>query len=588
MKRKFVQIAALCLSAALFLVSAGEKASAAPLPSASNGQIIRVGLHYGTGAMEGLNLLNDVGSGYRFGYYNSASQFVELGSTAQKAVSVVPTVNVYYGALNGYASYHTALTSSAVAVGVYHLQLPGTYASFAEAQAAASQYPGGFPAYIDGTFRARIGCYTTSDQAYAAQASLGAETTLSWTSKYGVNAVATGTNTILFQYDDNGTSTGLGVEPISVNGEKCATWSKDRLYNGGFRFERINGGMLTVVNILGLEDYLKGVVPNEMSDSWPLEALKAQAVAARSYVLSLGSKHSAHHFDICATTDCQAYYGRAKAGANSDGAVDQTVGQVAISNGKIAQTFYYSSNGGASESVSNVWGSNQASYPYLVGKADPYEPTLNLKNTWERTFTSSQIVSKLLSAYSVSGSIVSASVSSYTDVGNPRTITFTDSAGKNFSISGARVYQSLGLPSFRFGFKGTGGTSQPAPAPTAPSGSVTINGSAAVDSAAGLYAIDGNGNITAIGGDVYVITNSGVSQLGQGGQDQNQGQGQVSATNSWVASASAVNGSITFAGRGWGHNIGLSQYGAYAMANQGYTYQQILQFYYTGITVGYM
>ena len=50
----------------------------------------------------------------------------------------------------------------------------------------------------------------------------------------------------------------------------------------------------------------------------------------------------------------------------------------------------------------------------------------------------------------------------------------------------------------------------------------------------------------------------------------------------------AVNGSITFVGKGSGHNIGMSQWGAYAMAQQGYTYQQILQFYYTGITVGYM
>ena len=49
-----------------------------------------------------------------------------------------------------------------------------------------------------------------------------------------------------------------------------------------------------------------------------------------------------------------------------------------------------------------------------------------------------------------------------------------------------------------------------------------------------------------------------------------------------------MNGSITFAGRGWGHNIGMSQFGAKAMAEQGHTYQQILQFYYTGITVGYM
>ena len=587
MKRKFVQIAALCLSAALLLALGGGKASAALL-SDPNGRIIRVGLHYGTGAMEGLNLLNDVGSGFRFGYYDSANQFVELSSTQQKAISVVPTVNVYYGTYNKYTSYHTALTSSAVAVGEYHLQLPGTYSTFDAAQAAASAYSGGFPAYIGGVFYARIGNYITRDKAVAAQSTLvaqGVSTALAGTSKYGVSVVITGTNTILFQYDDQGRGTGLGIEPVSVNGEKCTTLSKGCLYNGGFRFERINGGKLTVVNIVGFEDYIEGVVATEMSNSWPIEALKAQAVAARSYAVSLGSKHSAHHFDICDDTHCQAYAGQTSAGPNTRTAVEQTTGLGVLYNGKPAQSFYYSSNGGASESVSNVWGSNQASYPYLIGKADPYEPTLNLKNTWERTFTSSQIISKLLSAYQVTAPIVSAAVTFYTDVSNPKTITFTDSAGKNFSVSAARVYQSLGLPSFRFGFKGAGGTSQPVP--TTPSVDVTINDSAVVDNLAGLYAIDGKGNISALGGDVYVITDSGTTQLGQS-VDQGQGQGGQSAGNAWSSSATMVNGSITFAGRGWGHNIGLSQFGAKAMAEQGYTYLQILQFYYTGITVGYM
>ena len=549
MKRKFVQIAASCLSAALLLSFGGERAAAAPLPSPAGGRVIRVGLHYGTGAMEGLNLENETGSGFRFGYYDGSSQFVPMGSTAQKAISIVPTVNVYYGTYNGYASYHAALTSSAIAVGVYHLQLPGTYASFEEAQAAAAQYPGGFPAYINGVFYARVGNYTTSDQARAAQAALGAACELAWTSKYGVNAVATGTNTILF----------------------------------GFRFERINGGMLTVVNMVELEDYVKGVIPYEMSDSWPLEALKAQAVAARSYAVALGTAHGSGHFDLCNSIHCQVYQGRNKAGANSDAAVDQTAGQFALYNGKAAQTFFYASNGGASESVSNVWGSNQANYPYLVGKADPYELTLNLNDYWNRTFTSAQIISRVLKDYSVSGSITSASVSSYTGAGNPKTITFTDSAGKNYTVSSAKVYSSLGLPSFRFGFAGSG-TAQPAPAPTAPSGDVTVNGSTPVGGTSGLYAIDGNGNLTPLRGDVYVVTDGGaVSQLGQ-----DQVQPSNPGSTPWSGSAAAVNGSLTFSGRGWGHNIGMSQRGAYAMAEQGYTYQQILQFYYTGITVGYM
>lgn len=587
MKRKFVQIAALCLAAALVLTLCGGMASASP--AGSNDRIIRVGLHYGTGAMEGLNLLNEEGSGYRFGYYDGSNQFVELGSTSQTAISVVETVNVYYGTYDKYSSYHTSIPSS-VAVGEYHLELPGVYQTFAEAQGAASLYAGGFAAYIGGTYYARVGNYTTRDGAAAAQAALatqGAYTELRGTSGFGVSVVATGTNTILFQYDDLGNGTGLGVEPIQTGAGKCTTWSKDCLYNGGFRFERINGGKLTVVNMVGLEDYVKGVVANEMSDSWPIEALKAQAVAARSYALSLGSKHSVHHFDICFDTDCQAYYGREKAGANSDAAVDQTAGQVALYNGKVAQTYYYSSNGGASESVSIAWESNQSLYPYLVGVVDPYEETLNLKNTWTRTVSSAELISKVLMEYAVNGPIVSAAISSYSPTGNPKTVTFTDSAGKSYSVSTYKIVRRLGLRSYRYGFEGSG-TSPNEPA--APSGDISINGATQVDGTFGLYAIDGNGSLTPMSGDVYVITDSGTSLLSQSGSQnsgQNQNPGQSTSVE-WASSASAVNGSITFAGRGWGHNIGMSQFGAKAMAEQGHTYQQILQFYYTGITVGYM
>lgn len=580
MRRKFVQIAALCLSAALLLASGGGRASAAP--AGSSEKVIRVGLHYGTGAIEGLNLLNEEGSGYRFGYYDASNRFVELGSTTQTAISAVETVNAYYGVYNDYQSYHTGITSS-VAVGEYHLQLPGVYNSFAEAQAAASAYPGGFAAYIGGAYYARVGNYTTRDGAVAAQSALAAQgvyTELRGTSGYGVNVVVTGTNTILFQYDDNGNGTGLGVEPIQTGGEKCTTWSKGYLYNGGFRFERIDQGKLTVVNILGFEDYIKGVVSAEMSTSWSIEALKAQAVAARSYALSLGTKHGKHHFDICDDVDCQRYTGQTSAGPNSNAAVEQTAGQVALYNGKVISAFYYSSNGGASESISIVWGSNQALYPYLVGVTDPYEASLNLKNNWTRTFTSAELISKVLSGYAVSGPIVSAAISSYSPTGNPKTVTFTDSAGKSYSVSAYNMVRSLGLSSYRYGFAGGSGQTVPA----TPSGGILINGTTPVSGVSGLYAIDGNGNRMALGGgDVYVATDSGTTLLGQGGgQEQGQSAGQ------WASSASAVNGAITFEGRGWGHNLGMSQFGAKAMAEQGCTYQQILQFYYTGITVGYM
>ena len=579
MKQKFVQIAALCLSAALLFVSGGGQSVSAESPGVA-GKVIRVGLHYGTGAMDGLNLSNGTGTGFRFGYYDGSDRFVSLGSTNQTAISVVKTTNVYYGTYNGYTSYHSALTSSSVAVGVYHLQLPGEYSTFAGAQSAAAGYEDGFPAYIGGKFYARIGNYTTRDKAVDVQNDLlakGVSTELKGTSAYGVSVVITGKNTILFQFDDLGSGTGLGIEPNAAGSGEYTAWSKGDLYPGGFRFERINGGSMTVVNVVEFEDYVEGVVATEMSNSWPVEALKAQAVAARSYAVTLGSKHSAHHFDICFDVHCQAYTGKSRTGSNTRTAVEQTAGQVCLYNNKVATTAYYSSNGGASESSSTVWASNQAAYPYLVGKADPYEAASGVNNNYTQTFSSDTLVARLKSkGYNTVGSaIVSIAVVSLTDSGNPKQVTFTDNSGKKFTLDTRHVVNMLGLRSYRYGFDTVDGEAPPSDT----GGSVSVNGSAPVD-VSGLYAIDGSGNVTSVTGDVYAITGSGTVQLGQGGSSGGS-LGSLSSTT-------GNNGSFTFIGKGWGHNVGMSQWGAYAMAKQDYTYLEILQFYYTGIKVGYM
>ena len=580
MKKKFVQIAALCLSAALLAASGGRQGASAT-SSGTSGRTIRVGLHFSgdsdLGPMEGLNLENEIGSGFRFGYYDSDHQFVPLGSTGRTAISVVKMANVYFGSYKGYRSYHSALTTSDVAVGEYCLQLPGTYPDYAEAQAASADYEGGFPAWTGGEYFARIGCYTTRDKAEAAQAALleqGVETELKDPSEYGVSVVVTGTSTVLFQFDDSGEGAGLGVEPAAglredggPDSAKCTTWSKNCLYYGGFRFERIGGGNMTVVNILDLEDYLKGVVPHEMSASWPLEALKAQAVTARSYTLSLGARHSGSHFDICNGAHCQAYSGLTRAGSNSDAAVEQTAGLAVLYNNRVVPTYYYSSNGGASENVSIVWGSNQASYPYLVGKPDPYEASINVNNRYTVTVSSDELVAGLknLGYNGVGEAIVSVAIVSLTDAGNPRQVTFTDNNGKRFTIDTRYVKSMVGLDSFCYGLE----ASIP---------EVSVNGSESVE-IGGLYAIDGDGNVVPVTGNVYVLTADGTASLEPDGAETG-GIGRLGSTT-------GDNGTFTFIGRGWGHNVGMSQWGAYAMAQQGYTYLDILQFYYTGITVGY-
>ena len=184
-----------------------------------------------------------------------------------------------------------------------------------------------------------------------------------------VTVVATGTVHILFQFDC-GEKRSLGVMPMAEEGEKPTTWFKGYRYYGGFQYQRIDGKDLNVVNFLSMDDYIKGVIPYEMNAAWPLEALKAQATAARTYTAAHLNHHSSSGFDLCCEVDCQTYRGVNASDEVSDRAVDETSGVYMTYEGEYVNAFYFSSDGGATEDCENVFG---AKLPYLKGKADPYE-----------------------------------------------------------------------------------------------------------------------------------------------------------------------------------------------------------------------
>ena len=526
--------------------------------------VMRIGLRYNKTVMDGANIGNSVGAGFYFGYYNSDNQFISVGSyTGNKTLSVVKTENVYYGTYNGYTSYYDHLTNSSVGVGCYHLQLPGSYNSFDAAKSVASQYNEGFVSYIGSKYYVRIGNYLNRDAAVAAQSELAASgitTELKGTSSYGLSVVIKGTNKIVFQFDDNGNGTGLGLEPIPVNGQKCVTWFSGIEYYGGFRYERIDGGDLTIVNMVQLDDYVKGVVCREMVVTWPLEALKAQAVAARSYALHNRNNHKKYHFDACTSTHCQVYGGLEKATEDTDEAVDSTQGIIAKYNGQVINAVFYSSNGGASEASSTVWGSSQSKFPYLVGVEDPYEETIERKISgyhWTRQYTGDQLAEALRQiGYTTCATVVSVKVTSYTETGNPAAVTFTDKNGRPFTLNARTIVNEFSFRSYRYELVDTSETFY------------TVNGDTTLDELSGLYVLGADGEPVLLDEDAYVVT----------------GAGEVASV---ATIGNTVTGDVfTFSGKGFGHNVGLSQYGAYAMALLGYTYDEILEFYYTGITVG--
>ena len=575
-----MQFAAVLLAVVLALPTA--------LAAGSGGEMVRVGLAYGSGALVNANLENNTGygSGYRMGYFDDDLDFVELAWTDEDEtqITMVKTQNTW---VNG-TSYSNSDNGGDV-IGCYHVLVESGYRSYEQAAADAQEYRDGFVAWIDGDYQVRAGSYTSRQEAEDAAQSLGG--TVAGTSSYAVNVTRTGTAEILFQFD-GGDDLALGVMPDVTGADAVRTWFKGYRYYGGFRYERIGGGDLTVVNIVDLETYIKGVVPYEMSSSWPLEALKVQAVCARSYAyINIHSgKHTSYHFDVCNTTDCQAYYG---AGTNSssyqatertDQAVDETAGEYAWYDGQVIEAFYSSSHGGASESVYNVWGTSLEQYPYLCGVEDPYEADMASKNSyssWTVSYTSSELAQRLENyGYDASSGIESLTLT-YSDLGNVIQVRVNYRDGGSDTIRPSSMRSVFGISSIRFTVNGQAASSGSGTTSSS-GGGLTANGSTSLDSQGTYTVISGSGSLSQAGLDgLYAISGSGSITPAE---DAASGGG--SGTDTPTGTQVTVSGSsYSFQGSGNGHQLGLSQYGAWAMAERGFTYDEIIEFYYPGTYV---
>ncbi|BCS53781.1 SpoIID/LytB domain-containing protein [Geobacter sp. SVR] len=207
------------------------------------------------------------------------------------------------------------------------------------------------------------------------------------------------------------------VPPVSITG------GRDQLIVNGTAFRqltfaassavKINGkpyrGMVEIlpgekgllaVNQLPLEDYLVGLINCEISSAWPIEAVKAQAVIARTYALNrkAARKNAVYHLESSVMD--QVYDGCLIEDSRARRAVEETAGEVLTYNKSIIQAFYHSSCGGKTEAAENVWG---ASVPYLKGVECEYCLT-NPSTSWEQKLTLKDIDEKLRAAgYKVTG-----------------------------------------------------------------------------------------------------------------------------------------------------------------------------------------
>lgn len=590
MNRRFTQIASAVLAVALMIPYTGAARSK---ENETEKMMLRVGLassssHNSLGELVGANLWNNdgYGSGYRFGYFDEELEFVELARTDEdtEQISVIKTQNTWHK--DGNRDSYSNEDNGGTVIGCYHIQMgEEVYDDYESAVEAADEYEG-FVAWIDGEYQVRYGAYTTKDDALLDMEELG-EGTVVGTSSYGINVIVTGTDEILFQFDD-GEGSALGVMPDVTGADDVRTWFWDIKYRGGFRYQRINGRNLTVVNIVELEDYIKGVAPYEMGRNWPLEALKTQATCARTYALGRLNHHKSLGFDVCNSDNCQVYYGVGSKNTNwgptktSDRAVEESAGEVVWYENELALTLYSSSHGGASEDIVNVWTWNKpGAYPYLCGVIDPYEEDaadINARSSWSVTYTVNELTKRLHGQGFGMSTEVEELELLYSDLGNViklvvhwangQSNTFKPSDGDN------SIRKVFGVDSIRFVVNDERVTGSAGPV----EGPFRVNGDEKKESTEGLYVISGNGTVAALNQEIYVIDGDGdIEPLFEEDDSEDKPMG---------GTVYVSGKKYEFEGSGWGHQMGMSQFGAYAMAEQGFKYDEICEFYYPGTKVG--
>jgi stage II sporulation protein D len=173
-------------------------------------------------------------------------------------------------------------------------------------------------------------------------------------------------------------------QPIRLLG-RAINGVRSGLYRG--TLELHPGGGVTAVNVLPLDPYVQGVVPGEMPSGWNIEALKAQAVAARSYALA--TRKSSGAFDQYPDTRSQVYRGVTGETPSTNGAVQATLGQILTHAGQPATTYFFSSSGGHTENVENVF-KRSPPRPYLRGVPDPFD-RISPRHRWTARFTPAQL-----------------------------------------------------------------------------------------------------------------------------------------------------------------------------------------------------
>ncbi len=331
-----------------------------------------------------------------------------------------------------------------------------------------------------------------------------------------------------------------------------------RAYRGRMEIGRYNSSTLTAVNIVPLEEYLYGVVPSEIPSEWHEEALKAQAVCARSYALIKagfgGSSNAKKGYKIVDTVSSQVYKGYLVESARCNKAVDATKGEMVCYNDKVVSAYYFSTSGGRTESSKDVWA---VKLPYLQSVPDYYEHNAS-REVWQELLTMTEIKNKLVKQGIVLGEIDELSVSKYSDTNRAYALRLK-SGKQSLTLQGTTIRTVLNLYSTKFKIVRHG----------------DVPDEVSVLSADGMT----SGQIS----NMYIASAESVDKASR--EIEQYIVRSADNLSNYPRTAPEKEEELLFAGMGYGHGVGMSQYGAKGMAEAGFNYKQIIEYYFTGASV---
>lgn len=499
------------------------------------------------------------------------------------------------------------------------------------------------PSYIDNGYALRIGAFADYDDAYEyiddVEDIYGRRSvSVVYPSDTAVSVVDPDDGYILFEFDCYA-ELELGLSAVEdTNGNTYMATPAGNIYDGVFCFKRYDNGDVEgvqLVNILPLEAYIAGVLPYETSNAWPLETLKAFAVTIRSYTLSHLDKHfDRYGFDMCNTTDCQVYKGASSINRRILDAVTGTAGKILVYGDEIVNAYYSSSAGGVTVSAEDAWGGVEK-LPYLKAVETPWERYMIHNNGFWMYEVSPAALCELLNqkGYTTLHDEIAdveilelAEGSTYiktlriTDIhGESVTINYTDNVrialtpyvkSSNFVVGrGSVEYTENVVIDDNYAAEDdedeneyiSGGDTGVASGYTDVDGCYVITSDAIDRHHTSIWTSILTGDETVLYDkiDFFVMSSQNAyAFLG----DEYQKYSVKEETEEKKYTTEIIDGksdddviykiayaedsdNFIFVGKGWGHGVGISQYGARDLADMGYSYTDIIHSYFTDVTI---